>query len=110
MGLVIAPLKKDKLGAWKKWAETLKGEKNKMFTDFNKKYGITRHDAWLAETPNGPVVVALHEGPGADDFMQKVAESDGNFETDFKQKLIEFHGMDLSGPLPGPMPVKMIES
>jgi len=108
MGLIIAPLKEDKLEAWKKWAETLSGEKNKAFNEFNKKYGLTRHDAWLAETPDGPVVVALHEGPGADSFMQSVAESDGSFESDFKEKLMEFHGMDLSGPPPGPMPVKMI--
>lgn len=108
MGLVIAPLKKDKLDAWKEWAKLLNGDQSQEFKSFNDKYGITRHDAWLAETPDGPVVVALHEGPGADSFMQNVGESDGSFETEFKEKLMEFHGMDLAGPPPGPMPVKMI--
>ena len=108
MGLIIAPLKKDKLDSWKAWAKQLGNEHNQEFNSFNKKYGLTRHDAWLAETPDGPVVVALHEGPGADSFMQKVAESNDSFEVSFKEKLMEFHGMDLSGPPPGPMPVKMI--
>jgi len=108
MGLVIAPLKKDKLEAWKKWAGSLSSEQRQAFDDFNKKYGLIRHDAWLAETPNGPVVVALHEGPGAESFMQNVAKSNDDFEVDFKSKLMEYHGMDLSGPPPGPMPVKLI--
>ena len=83
---------------------------DEIFDEFNKKHGLTRHDAWLAETSEGPVVVALHEGPGADDFMQNVADSQDSFEVDFKEKLMEFHGMDLAGPPPGPMPVKMISS
>ncbi|WP_167608833.1 hypothetical protein [Maribellus sediminis] len=108
MGLVIVPLKKDKLDAWKTWAESLNNEQSEEFNSFNKKYGLTRHDAWLAETPEGPVVVALHEGPGAESFMQEVGKSNDSFEASFKEKLMEFHGMDLSGPPPGPMPVKMI--
>lgn len=110
MGLVIAPIKEGKLEAWKEWAESVNGEQKQVFNEFNKKYGLTRHDAWLAETPNGPVVVALHEGPGAESFMQKVAGSNEGFETEFKNKLMEFHGMDISGPPPGPMPVKLISS
>lgn len=108
MGLVIVPLKKDKLEEWKNWAKSLNGEQKQEFDEFNKNHGITRHSAWLAETPSGPVVVALHEGPGADSFMQDVAKSNSSFALSFKEKLMEFHGMDLSGPPPGPMPVKMI--
>jgi hypothetical protein len=108
MGLVIAPVKEGKLEEWKKWAKSFSGDQKKAFDDFNKKHGLTRHDAWLAETPNGPVVVALHEGPGAETFMMNVAKSTDKFDIDFKEKLAELHGMDLSGPPPGPMPVKVI--
>jgi len=108
MGLVIAPLKKDKLADWRKWAESLSGEQKEAFDDFNRKYGLTRHDAWLSETPMGPVVVALHEGPGSDSFMQDVGKSNDSFELHFKEKLMEFHGMDLNAPPPGPMPEKVI--
>ena len=37
--------------------------------DFNRRYGLTRHAAWLAETPAGTMVVALHQGPGGDDLF-----------------------------------------
>nr|WP_319509838.1 hypothetical protein [uncultured Draconibacterium sp.] len=110
MGIILAPLKKDKLDAWKDWAKSLTGEQNEAFNAFNKKHGLTRHDAWLAETPDGPVVVALHEGPGSDKFLQSVASTDGPFENSFKEKVLEFHDMDISAPPPGPAPVKMISS
>ncbi|WP_319590605.1 hypothetical protein [uncultured Draconibacterium sp.] len=110
MGIILAPLKKEKLDAWKDWAKSLTGEQNQAFNEFNKKHGLTRHDAWLAETPDGPVVVALHEGPGADNFLQSVASTDGPFENSFKEKVLEFHDMDITAPPPGPAPVKMISS
>ena len=107
MGLVVVPIENNKVEAWKDWAKSLANEKSSEFSDFNKKYGLTRHDAWLAETPGGAVVVALHEGPGADEFMSKIAQSNGSFESYFKEKLKDFHGMNFDGP-PPPMPVKMI--
>jgi len=40
--------------------------------------------------------------------MQNVALSENSFDVSFKEKLKEFHGMDLNGPPPGPMPIKII--
>lgn len=107
MSLVVVPIVNGKVEAWKNWTKTITGEKSGEFEDFNKRYGLTRHDTWLAETPGGHVVVALHEGPGADAFLPKVIESDNEFDLYFKDKLTEFHGMTFDGP-PPPMPVKMI--
>ena len=108
MGLVVTPIKADKVEDWKSWCKSMEAEKSQEFKEFNKKYGLTRHDVWFVESPNGPMAVVLHEGPGADSVMQKVAMSQDSFELHFKEKLIEFHGMDLDGPPPGPMPVKVI--
>ncbi len=108
MGLIVSPIKSDKLEDWKKMTKSLLGEKSHEFKEFNKKYGLTRHDVWLVESPNGPLAVVLHEGPGADTIMQKVATSHDSFDVMFKEKLEEFHGMKFDGPPPGPMPVKMV--
>ena len=107
MGLVVVPIADGKVDAWKGWTKSLSNEKKDEFISFNKKHGLTRHDAWLAETPGGTMVVALHEGPGAEEFMHKVAESDDKFDLYFKEKLKEFHGIEFDSP-PPPMPVKMI--
>ena len=110
MSIVIAPIANGKLDKWKKWAKELQVSRAKEFKEFNSRYGLTRHSAWLAETPNGPVVVALHEGPGADKFMPKVASSTNDFDKWFKQNLSEFHNIDLSKPLPGSPPELVINA
>ena len=63
MGIVVAPIVEGKLEAWKAWCEELGGPRRYEFDGFNQRYGLTRHAAWLAETPMGPVV---HTGRGAD--------------------------------------------
>lgn len=107
MGVVVVPIPNDKVESWKEWAKSLGSEKSSEFNEFNERYGLTRHNAWLAETPGGTMVVAMHEGPGAEEFLAKVAGSDHSFDLSFKEKLKEFHGMDFDGP-PPPMPVQMI--
>ena len=108
MGLLVNPILADKLDAWKSWASAFKGSKKAEFDDFNKRYGITRHEAWLVETPNGPLAVVLHEGPGADTFMQKVVQSENSFDKSFIKSVAEFHGMDPKVPPPGPLPIKVL--
>ena len=108
MGLVLAPIREGKLDDWKSWNAELKGVMKDEFEEFNKRYGLTRHEVWLAETPGGPVAVVFHEGPGGDAFMQKLGQSDHGFDLAMRQSIEEFHNMDLSSPPPGPMPTKMI--
>ena len=108
MGLVVAPIVEGKLDAWKSWIAELKGSRKQDFDDLNKRYGLTRHDVWLVDVPNGAMAVVLHEGPGADSFMQKVGHSNNSFDLEMKRFLEEFHGMRLDQPPPGPMPVKLL--
>jgi len=103
MGLVVAPVVKGKEKEWKKWVANSK----KDLEDLNKRYGLTRHDVWEVESPDGTLAVVLHEGPGADSFMQKIASSNNKTDLLFKESLAKFHGMDLNAPPPGPMPVKL---
>jgi len=108
MGLVLAPIKEGKLEDWKSWISGLTGSTKNEFDDFNKRYDITRHEVWLAETPGGPMAVVLHEGPGAESFMPKLGKSDHPYDKSFVKSVGDIHGMDLNSPPPGPPPVKMI--
>ena len=107
MGLVVVPVVKGKEEEWKSWARKLRNEMKNEFDDLNKRFGLTRHDVWAVETPNGLMVAVLHEGPGADTFMHDVAVSKKPFDVEMKKQIESFHGMDLSGPPPGPMPEKL---
>lgn len=108
MGLVVAPIPEGKLEEWKKWNADLNGSMKDEFAEFNRRYGLTRHDVWLVHTPSGPAAVVLHEGPGGDTFMPKLAQAENEFDVFIRQKIEYFHDMDLSKPPPGPMPVKMV--
>ena len=80
MGLVVAPILEGKLEAWKSWNGELTSSRKNEFDEFNQRYGLSRHDIWLVEAPNGAMAVVLHEGPGADSFMQKLGQSDNSFD------------------------------
>jgi hypothetical protein len=110
MSLVLAPISDGKLETWKKWADDLQNGRAEEFEDFNTRYGLTRHSAWLAETPTGHMVAALHEGPGAESFMSKLSTSDHDFDVWFKQKVSEIHNIDFSEPLPGSPPQLLINA
>ena len=105
MGVILAPIVEGKLQAWKDWTRgELMGSRSEEFKDLNRRYGLTRHVAWLTETPAGPMVIALHEGPGGDEFMPKLAASSEEFDGWFRDKIKELHGIDVTQPPPGPMP------
>ncbi len=110
MGLILAPILEGKVEAWKQWTAELDGPRKAEFENLNKRYGLTRHAAWLTETPAGPVVIALHEGPGADGFMAKIGPSTHAADLYFKEKLKELHGMDVTQPPPGPLPEIYLDS
>ena len=107
MGLVVVPVVKGKEEEWKKWARNLRGEMKKDFDDLNKRFGLTRHDVWAVETPYGLMAAVLHEGPGADTFMQDIAASDNPFDIKTRKSIENYHGIKLGGPPPGPMPEKL---
>ena len=107
MGLVVAPILEGKLEAWKSWNGELTGSRKNEFDEFNQRYGLSRHDIWCVEAPNGAMAVVLHEGPGADSFMQKLGQSDHSFDLEMIQHMEDFHDMRLDQPPPGPPPVKM---
>lgn len=96
MGVVMIPILAGEVENWKKWSEEFSGSKKKELEDFNKRYQLTRHDAWLAETDGGSSAVVLHEGPGAEQFMKRLAESDHEFDTWFRNKISTLHGVDFS--------------
>ena len=110
MGIIVAPILKGKLETWKEWIKEMSGPRKKELQDFNRRYGLTRHAAWLAETPAGTMVVALHQGPGGDEFMANVGPSKHEFDVWFKETIKEVHGFDLTQPPPGPPPTLFLDS
>ena len=100
MAAMAIPLPDEHVEAWKEFAKQLGGPRATEFADFNARMGLKRHQAYLQQTPQGHLVVVVHEGPGGDDFLKRVAESDHPFDSWFRQQISELHGVDYSQPAP----------
>jgi len=104
MGALAVPILPGKAETWETWVSELNGARKADFDDMNQRFGLTGHRAWLEHTPDGQdLVIAVHDGPGADDFMGKLAASDVEFDGWFRGKIAEIHGIDFAGAMP-PMP------
>ncbi|MGH9222904.1 MAG: hypothetical protein ACRD2W_03690 [Acidimicrobiales bacterium] len=104
MGTVAfaAPLLPGKTDAWRQWAAELHGPRSADFAEFNSRHGLTRHAAWLQQTPMGDIAAVLIEGEGAEQFMGSVAAGDHEFDAWFRDNVSDLHGIDFSNPPPLP--------
>ena len=58
----------------------------------------------------GEMVIVTLEGDNPADAFKKFAAADDEFTKWFTGKVKEIHGIDLSAPPQGPMPVMMVDS
>jgi hypothetical protein len=101
MPALAAPLAADKLSAWEDWIAELNGERKAEFEDMNARHGLSEHRAYLQPTPDGSyLVLAIHEGPGAEDFLGNLAQSEHEFDGWFLGSVARLHGINSSEPLP----------
>jgi hypothetical protein len=82
MGIVLVPIKADKIKIWKGFIEELNGSRKADFADFNKRFKLTKHEAWICETPAGAFVCAI--------------------------QISETSGLDVSKPPPGKVPERKL--
>jgi hypothetical protein len=101
MPALAAPLAAEKRETWEGWTAELGGARKAAFDDMNARHGLTEHRAYLQPMPDGNfLVLAIHEGPGSDDFLANLAQSDHEFDRWFMGAIVEMHGIDTSGPPP----------
>jgi len=103
-----APIKAGKLEAWESWVDELNGPRKAEFEDFNERYGLTTHAAWLQASPDGShLVIVITDGPGSPMFMGKLATSQNEFDSWFRSGIEDVHPMDFSAP-PPPAPERRL--
>jgi len=101
MPAIAAPLAASKLEVWEAFIAELNGPQKAAFDDMNARHGLTEHRAYLQPMPDGNyLVLAIHEGPGADGFISSVASSDHEFDRWFMSALADANDIDTSGPMP----------
>jgi len=111
MGVALVPIVDGMLEEWKQDMRLLEGEHAQDMRELNARHGLTSHRAYLAQMPDGSSwVVAVHEGPGADTFLQTIVESQHSFDKWFKDHIGRVHGINMDEPIAAPMPELMLDT
>ncbi len=103
MGAMAVPIPPAKLDDWKAWTKELSGPRKAEFDASNTRHQLTSHRAWLQTNPDGSyLAVVVHEGPGADNYMMSLVQSEDPFDRWFAATVADVHGMDLTAAPPPP--------
>ena len=102
MKAMVVPLASNEVEAWKAWIRECIGPRREEFDEFNERMGLTLHRAWLTQSSQGPLVIVVLDGPGAEDFMQRMATSQEPFDKWFRERVSEIHEIDFSQPNAAP--------
>jgi hypothetical protein len=104
-----APILPGKLEAWKQFNDEINGARRKDFETQQHRIGISRQRVWLQHTPEGDMAIIVQEGEDPQRAMEALGKSENEFDVWFKAQLKDIHGLDLSQPLPGPLPELQID-
>ncbi len=108
MEVMAIPIKQGKAEDWQSWTGELTGTRKAEFDEMNQRYDLTTHAAWLQNNPDGShLAIVVFDGPGASEFLGKMAGSDHEFDTWFRSNIEEIHPMDFSAP-PPPAPARFL--
>jgi hypothetical protein len=101
----VLPILPERLDRWRDFIRELAGPRAAEFAAFNRRYGLTDHRAWLMMTPEGQhQAVVLADGPGAADFIPRMAQSSDPFDSWFLDRIVEVHAIDLQSEALAPPP------
>jgi hypothetical protein len=96
MKAMAVPLPSEKMEAWKTWMRECHGPRREEFDDFNERMELTLHRAWLTQGPQGNLVIVVLDGPGAEDYLERLATSQEPFDQWFREQASQFHEIDFS--------------
>ncbi len=97
-GIVLSfPILAGKVEAWRRFVQELSGSRRKQYENSRQQLGITRERMSLKETPYGATSITTLEAPDIAQALGNLIASTRSFDTWYRQRLRELHGVDLSG-------------
>lgn len=91
------------------FTKEIMGGHHEAFKKSRQEMGV-RERTFLQKTPMGDMVIVTLEGDNPQEAMKKFGQGDDEFTKWFVEKVKEVHGMDLTQPLPGELPVMVADS
>jgi hypothetical protein len=105
----IAPILPGKEQADKEHMREAVGPRRQDYAEWRRKLGITREAVWHQQTPQGTVAIVYMEADDPQRALQGLGSSTEPIAQWFRQCILEVHGLDLTQPMPGPLPELVID-
>ncbi len=97
-GIVLTfPILAGKVEAWRRFCQELAGSRRKPYEASRQRLGITRERLSLVETTFGSMAVTTLEAPDIAQAFGQIIASKGSFDTWYRERLQELHGINLTG-------------
>lgn len=93
-----------KTETFKRFREEVLGNRRSDYEASRRRLGMTKEAAWLQQTPQGDMAIVSFEAANPQQVFQGLATSQEPFDVWFRQYTMEVHGLDLTQPMPGPLP------
>jgi len=97
------PILPGKTEQFRRIIEEERGRWHKDYVASRQRLGV-RERVFLQSTPMGDLVIVTLEGDDPARAFQGLATGDDDYTRWFVQQVKEVHGVDLTQPLPGPLP------
>jgi hypothetical protein len=105
----IAPILPGKEHADKGYMQEAVGPRRQEYVAWRRSQGITCEAVWHQQTPQGTVAIVYMEADDPQRALQSMGTSNEPIAQWFRQCILEVHGLDLTQPMPGPLPELVID-
>jgi hypothetical protein len=103
------PILPGKTEQWKHFSREMIGPRRSEFEASLQRQGVTREVIILQQTPQGDQAIIYFEAPDIPRAFEGAARSQEPYDVWLREQLKDTTGVDLSQPLPGPLPEVYID-
>jgi hypothetical protein len=106
---LVLPIVPEKFDAWRRTMAELAGPRLDELAAARRRQLVTRERIWLQPTPQGPMEILVLDTDDPTRTFQEIATSQDPFDVWFREFVLEHYGLDLSQPMPGPLPEVILD-
>ena len=103
------PIPPEKYDTWRTTVTAFAGERRGEYDESRRRLGVERTTSWVQETPQGPIEILVVEAVDPARFFEGLATSQEPFDVEFRAFVLDVYGVDLTQPLPAPLPELVLD-
>ncbi len=93
---LVAPILSGREEEWRRFVQEVTEERLQEYEGLRRRLGIRNESVWLAHTKNGDETAMVYaEAENPERIALALAASEEPFDLWFKERLLEYHGLDL---------------